>query len=142
MEDFGQFLFLAAGAVSLFAFLSVAHWVDASVAERQTRARMALLRKVAEQPAETARLVLELLREDEAKANQQVHQSYSRTRRNGIQTGSVLIAFGLSLGMAFAVASRRYWAIGLIPLFVGVVVLAFAWFDRSEEKPRSLPEGR
>jgi len=52
MDDLGQFLFLAAGAVSLFTYLSVAHWVNAQTAERQARDRLGVLRKVAEQPTE------------------------------------------------------------------------------------------
>ena len=64
MDDLGQFLFLAAGAVGLFTYLSVAHWVDAQSAERQARERFAVLRKIAEQPSDSAKLVLDLLRED------------------------------------------------------------------------------
>jgi hypothetical protein len=136
MHDFGQFLFLAAGAVGLFAYLSVAHWVDARTRDRQVRDRLALLRRVAEQSPESAQLVVEQLRQEEAIAREHERREALKTRRNGMQAGAILVVLGIGLGVMFAmVASRRepVWIIGLIPLLVGVVVFAFAALDKSNE---------
>ena len=136
MHDFGQFLFLAAGAVGLFAYLSVAHWVDARTRDRQARDRLALLRRVAEQSPESAQLVVEQLRQEEGIAREHERREAQKSRRNGMQTGAILIVLGIGLGVMFAmVASRRepVWIIGLIPLLVGVVVFGFAALDKSNE---------
>ena len=131
MEEIGRFLFLAAGAVSLFTFLSIAHWVNIQAAERQTRERFALLKKIAEQPSDSAKLVLDLLREEDAKARTQTEQKAVATRRDSMQTGAVLMALGAGVALAFAIASSRprLWALGLIPALVGLVVMAFAAMD-------------
>jgi Domain of unknown function (DUF6249) len=136
MHDFGQFLFLAAGAVGLFAYLSVAHWVDARTRDRQARDRLALLRRVAEQSPESAQLVVEQLRQEEAIARERERREAWKARRNGMQAGAILVVLGIGLGVMFAmVASRRepVWIIGLIPLLVGVVVFGFAALDKSNE---------
>ena len=133
MDDLGQFLFLAAGAVGLFTYLSVAHWVSAQAAERQARERFAVLRKIAEQPTESARLVLELLHEEETRAQELERKKEWKARRDGMQFGTILVAFGFGLVAMFAIAtSRRNWVIGLIPIFVGIVVFAFAAFNRPQ----------
>jgi|SoiMethySBSTD1v2_1073268.scaffolds.fasta_scaffold00233_37 hypothetical protein len=138
MDDLGQFLFLAAGAVSLFTYLSVAHWVNAQTAERQARDRLGVLRKVAEQPTESAKLVLDMLREEEARARELELKREWKARRDGMQFGTILMALGLGLVAMFAIAtSRRNWVIGLIPIFVGIVVFAFAAFNRPKDASRA-----
>lgn len=135
MDDFGQFLFLAAGAVGLFAYLSVAHWVDARARDRQARDRLALLRRVAEQSPESAQSVLEQLRQEEAIARESERREARKSRRNGMQAGALLIALGIGFGVMFALVARRepVWIIGLIPILVGLVVFAFAALDKSNE---------
>lgn len=144
MEEIGKFLFLAAGAVSLFAFLSIAHWVNIQASERQSRERFALLRKIAEQPSDSAKLVLDLLREDEARARTQPASVTGATRRDSMRTGAMLIALGAAVALAFAIASDtpRLWALGLIPFFVGVVVLGFAALDRRDSPVAALQSDR
>jgi len=134
MEDIGRFLFLAAGAVSLFTFLSIAHWVNIQAVERQARERFALLKKIAEQPTDSAKLVLDLLREDEAKERTATERKTVTTRRDSLQTGAILIALGVAVALAFAIASDRprLWALGLIPISVGMVVAGFAALDRKQ----------
>ena len=136
MDDLGQFLFLAAGAVALFAFLSVAHWVDAGTTERQSRDRLALLRRVAEQSPESAQLVLEQLRQEEGIARERENRKARRARRNGMQAGALLIALGIGFGVAFALVAKRepVWILGLIPILAGLVVFAFAAFDKSSDQ--------
>ena len=134
MDDFGQFLFLAAGAVGLFAYLSVAHWVNAQTAERQARERFGVLKKIAEQPSESAKLVLDLLREEEARARELELKKEWKSRRDGMQARTLMIALGLGLAAMFAiVSSRQNWVIGLIPIFVGIVIFVFAALNRPKD---------
>ena len=127
MDDLGQFLFLAAGSIGLFTFLSVAHWVDASTAERQARERLALLKRVAEGPTESATLVLDLLKAESAWAHEREHRQEWQTRRKDMLIGSIIVAFGLGLSLTLAIAAtRRAWAMGIIPVLIGLVVFAFA----------------
>ena len=134
MDDLGQFLFLAAGAVGLFAYLSVAHWVNAQTAERQARERFGLLKKIAEQPSESAKLVLDLLREEETRARELELKKEWKARRDGMQAGMLMIALGVGLIAMFAIAtSRRNWVIGLVPVLVGVVIFVFAALNRPKD---------
>ena len=51
-----------------------------------------------------------------------------------MQAGTLMIALGLGLAAMFAiVSSRRNWVIGLIPLFVGIVIFAFAALNRPKD---------
>jgi uncharacterized protein DUF6249 len=136
MDDFGQFLFLAAGAVGLFAYLSVVHWADARTRDRQARDRLALLRRIAEQSPESAQLVVEQLRQEEAIAREHERREARKSRRKEMQAGVILVALGIGFGVMFAVvASKRepVWIVGLIPILVGVVVFAFAALDKPNE---------
>ena len=134
MDDLGQFLFLAAGAVGLFSYLSVAHWVNAQTAERQARERFGVLKKIAEQPSESAKLVLDLLREEEARARELELKKEWKSRRDGIQAGTLMIALGVGLAAMFAIVStRRNWVIGLIPIFVGMVIFVSAALNRPKD---------
>ena len=115
MDDLGVFLFLAAGAVGLFAYLSVAHWVDASARDRQARDRLALLRRMAEQSPESAQSVLEQLRQEEAIAREHQQKEARKSRRNGMQTGAILIALGIGFGVMFAVVAYLHSCRGRMP---------------------------
>jgi len=54
-----------------------------------------------------------------------------------MQAGTLMIALGLGLAGMFAiVSSRRNWAIGLIPMFVGVVLFIFAALNRPRDMSR------
>jgi len=137
-----MFLFFAAGAIGLFAYLSVVHWVNARAKEGQARDRLALLRRLADQSPDSAQLVIEQLRREEAIAREYERREARKARRNGMQTGVILIAVGIGFAAAFAVMSqgRRepVWVLGLLPALVGVVIFAFAAFDESND---GLPAG-
>lgn len=141
-DDMGQFLFLAAGAVGLFAYLSVAHWVNARTEDRRDRDRMVLLRRLAEQAPDGARSVLDHLREEEARAREKERKKELQTRRNGMQAGAVMIAVGIGLSITFAFLTRRGVVLGLVPALVGVVVFAFAALDKPAASSPTLPSER
>ena len=104
--------------------------VDAQASERLSRERYALLKKIAEQPTGSADRVLEILREEDARASEKERKKELRARRNSLQAGALLVAFGLGVATMFAIARphRAEWVMGLVPIFLGVVVLGFnAW---------------
>lgn len=82
------FLFLATGANALFTFLSMAPWRMLRAAERKDLERFALLRKLAEQPTDSARLALEVLRDDDAKVEQKQRKRSHQTRLNTLESSS------------------------------------------------------
>jgi Flp pilus assembly protein TadB len=132
MANVALFLFIAASTIAVFAFLSVAYWVHARAEERKARDRYALLRKIAEQPAESAQLVLAHLREEDAVLERKARNRARQSRRDAMQSGSILIAIGIGLSlMLYAVASGSgVWTVGLILVLIGIVVSLFAFFNR------------
>ena len=121
MSQPAMFLFLAAGAVALFAFLSVAVWVGAQAQERKARDRFALLKSVAENPGENGQKVLDLLREQEEK---ETARREREERRAYIVGGLCSLASGVGLSLLFLAVNAKHgiWAVGLIPLLVGIVL--------------------
>ena len=121
MHGAAMFIFLAAGAVGLFAFLSVAAWAGTQAHERRTRDRFALLKSIAEQPGENAQRVLEALLADE----ERVRTEKARQEQWGYLVGGlVCMAVGVALGaMMLAMnAKSGAWSIGLIPFLLGAVL--------------------
>jgi Flp pilus assembly protein TadB len=132
MANVALFLFIAAATLAVFAFLSVVYWVTARADERKTRDRYALLRKIAEQPAESAQLVIALVREEDARLEQRARNRAHQARRDGMQSGAILIAVnvGLSLMLYTTASGSQVWTVGLIPGLIGVVLFLFAFFSR------------
>jgi hypothetical protein len=135
------FTWLAVTASAVFAWLGVSHWINTRAAERKDRERNALLRHLAGQPAEGARLVLEKMREDEEQARKDAaaqaqfllaaHQKNMRSATPGARGGLVIMALGVGVSIFFyANVPTNGWTIGLIPVLVGAVVTAFAVFGR------------
>jgi hypothetical protein len=115
------FLFLAAAAISIFAFLSVAVWVSAPAQERQARDRLALLKSLAEHSGENAQQVLALLREEDERRRERKQRE---ERRGFILGGLITMAVGAGLGlMLLVLGSHGAWSIGLIPFLIGCVLL-------------------
>jgi hypothetical protein len=114
----------AALFIGVFGFLAIGAWAGARASERKAQARYALLAKAAEQPAESARLVIEFLREDEAR---RARDSALQARRGGMQGGAVIMAVGvgLSLFLRYLEPNEVVWPLGLMLVFVGLVLFGF-----------------
>jgi hypothetical protein len=132
MEKVALFLFIATVVVAVFAFLSVASWAGIRSEERRALERMALLRKLADQPVESARLVLDHVRDEDLRREQRRAQRARLKWRDGLQAGLILVAVGVGLGgMVEAVSDKPgIWSIGLVPTLVGLVVATFALASR------------
>jgi hypothetical protein len=120
-------IFLAAGAISLFAFLSVAAWAASRESERRTQERYALLRQVAERPGESARLVAELLREEDARLEAKAAHSALKRRQDSIVAGLILMAVGVGMAIMLAavVDDKPIWTVGLMPMLIGAVLVVY-----------------
>ena len=121
-------IFLAAGAISFFAFFTVSYWARTKAAERHTQERYALLRQIADRPAESAQLVIALLREEDARIEAKTRQKLDKARQDSILGGWILVAIGI--GMAIMMGSvaddqPNLWTIGLLPGSIGVAMIAF-----------------
>jgi hypothetical protein len=132
-EDFGKFIFLAAGAIALFSFLSVAAWSGNRSTERIALERLALYRKLAEAPAESVALVLARLREEDERQEKKNRQKADRTRIETRQGGAIVIASGIGLALFFrAVApGQGIWTLGILVILIGLVIFTFTFFGRS-----------
>jgi len=116
------FILLAVGAISFFSFLAVAAWSGTRLKEREAFYESETLKKIAEMPAGGPNPALELLREKEKIAQAK--------RREGIKLGG-LVTTGVGLGLLIFLLTfadtRPLFLVGLIPLFVGVALLAYAF---------------
>jgi hypothetical protein len=137
MRDASVFLFLAAASIAFFSFLIATRWIEVRAAERRARDRFALLRKLAEQPADSVQRLLDLVREEDAREEERLRLRTIKERREDLKGGLILIGTGagLAIMLSLVVTTKPLWTIGLIPAFVGLIVFAFALFndDQKEE---------
>jgi hypothetical protein len=112
-------LFLSAGAFALFSFVSVATWSDNRRREREAFYKSEALKKLAESPSADA---LAVLREQERIA--------AGRRHEGIRLGGLITtatALGVIAFFRLLVEDRPVWAMGLVPLFIGLAMLAYSY---------------
>ena len=116
------FLFLGALMIALFSFISMVVWSTARRREREAYYKSELLKKIAEQQGAGATAALEYLREQE--------QNAGRRRIEGMKLGGLII---VAVGAATMILLRQLipdeplYLEGLIPSFVGLVLLAYAY---------------
>jgi hypothetical protein len=115
-------LFLSVGAIALFTFVSVATWSDCRRRGREAFYRSEALRKLSESPSADA---LAALREEERIAARRRHEG---SRLGGLITTATGI--GVMALFQLLVDDRPVWAIGLVPLLIGVAMLAYPFGSR------------
>lgn len=119
------FLFLSVASVALFSFIAVAVWSQERRREREAYYRSETLRRIAETQGAGGDSAIEFLREEEKNA--------VRRRQEGQKLGGLItVAVGIGM-MVFIKAVDRSdpdpaYLVGLIPLFIGVALLAYAYF--------------
>jgi hypothetical protein len=138
MAQYAVFFFLAAASIAFFSFLIATHWIDVRAAERRTRERFALLKKLADQPSEAAERLLALVREDDEREARREERERAQTRLDEMKGGVILIAVGICLSIFLtslnANAQAKLWGVGLIPGGIGVVVFAFAYLNQGPRR--------
>lgn len=120
-----MFLFLSVASIALFSFIAVAVWSQERRREREAYYRSETLRKIVETQGAGGGSAIEFLREEEKNA--------LRRRQEGQKLGGlVTVAVGTGM-MVFIKAVDRgspepAYLVGLIPLFIGVALLSYAYF--------------
>jgi hypothetical protein len=112
-------LFLSVGSLGLWAFVSIVTWADVRRREREAYYKHETFKKLAEMPVEGG---LALLREDEKQA--------WRRRREGMKLGGLTSAasgIGLMVFIYAMVPDRPGYLVGVIPLLIGIALLAYSY---------------
>lgn len=123
-------LFSAVATIALFSFVAVVVWSQERRREREAYYKSETLKKIAEAQSPGGGSAIEYLRESE--------KSATRRRREGLKLGGlVTVAVGISL-MIFIGAVTRHdpepaYLVGLIPLTIGLALLAYAYFLAPKE---------
>jgi len=118
------FAFLSVTMIACFSFVTVAVWSDQRRREREAYYRYETVKKIAESPGSGNSSAVEFLREEEKVS--------ARRRRETQKLGGLITsAVGLAL-MGFIKAMDQNdrvpaYLVGLIPLMVGVALLAYAY---------------
>jgi hypothetical protein len=110
------------GSIALFSFLSVAVWSDSRRKEREEYYRSETLKKIAESSGEGAKAAIELLREQ--------NRNVTRRRFEGMKLGGLITAvvgIGVMALLRGLVSDEPVYLAGLIPLLVGLALLAYTF---------------
>jgi hypothetical protein len=130
---FPLFMFLSVAAIALFSFVAVASWSDARCKEREAYYKNETLKKIAEtMQGSGANPALELLREEDRREAQR--------RREGQRLGG-LITTGVGIGVMIFLKAlmtaegerEPVYLVGLIPMFVGLALLAYSYLLAPKE---------
>jgi hypothetical protein len=105
--------------ICVFTFISVKVWADERRKEREAFYRSEVLKKLADVTATQAQQVLDAMREQDRNEER-------RGREGGRLGGLIMTGVGIGLGAMFwLLAPGAVWAIGLIPLLIGVALLIY-----------------
>jgi hypothetical protein len=116
----------------IFAWTSVTYWISARATERRTRERYALLKHLSERPTESVQIVLEQLRQDDAKEEERQRAKATGMRRGKLEGGFIMIGLGAALGLFLYYAAPRsaLWMISLMPALIGLVLVISTWLEK------------
>jgi hypothetical protein len=118
---YALFGFLSVSAVALFSFISVAAWSDARRREREAFYKNETMKKLAESP-DGSTAAMALLKE-EARID-------ARRRREGQRLGGLLtlaVGIGVWVFLQTIEPGKPLYMAGLIPMLVGVVLIAYGY---------------
>ena len=116
----------------IFAWTSVTYWISARATERRMRERYALLKALSERPADSVQMVLEQLRQDDAKEEERQRAKNAVMRRGKLEGGFIMIVLGAGLGVFLYYLTPRsaLWMISLMPALIGVVLAISTWLEK------------
>ena len=120
----GLWMFLAVGAVALFVvFLPITTWLEARRKEREAFYKADTMRRLAESSGEGAKAAIELLKEEG-------RQKWIKTREGLKIAGLINLAVGIALVIFLRalIGNQPVYLCGLIPGFIGIAMLAYAFF--------------
>jgi hypothetical protein len=114
--------------IAVFTFTSVTTWAEARRKEREAFYKSETIKKIAETSGAGGPAALDLLREQE--------RIDRRNRHDGQRLGgiiSVAVAMGLMIFLRAITDTAPVYLVGLIPLFVGLALLAHVAMSRAKE---------
>ena len=116
--------------IMVFTFIMVVSWSEERRKEREAYYRSETLRKAIEQGGDSAKSVLELMREEDRLRR---HRRLEGLRLGGLITAAVGI--GLMLLLYFLATEAYVWLVGLIPFLIGAVLVIHG-YTASPEPPQ------
>jgi hypothetical protein len=116
----------------LFTFLAVAAWSASRTRERELYYKSELMKKAMEMPGPESAAVLAHMKEEEARAERRARVE----KRKGLLIGG-LTTVGVGLGLMIFLhriddEARGIFLVGLMPLFVGLAMLAASRMVKDE----------
>ena len=129
------FMIPIVSVIAVFSFISVATWAEHRRKEREAYYRTELLKKLADSTGDSARQVLELMREKDL--------AVERRRREGLKLAGLIVAvvgLGLCIMLGLLVPQEPVWSVGLIPLLIGVALLLHAYLTAPRPSAGGTPD--
>ena len=117
-----EMLFIIAGAIALFSFLSVVVWSTSRRREREAYYKSETIKKIAEASGSGPNAALEFLREQ--------GKDVERHRRGALRLGGLVtgaVGLGTMIFLRALIHEAPIFLAGLIPMFVGVALLVYAY---------------
>jgi hypothetical protein len=116
--------------IAVFTFAGFAAYSDNRRKEREAFYRYEFRKKLVEQGAGAPEQLLDMMREED--------RAELRRAREGVKLAGLITAavgVGLIFGLRF-IEGEAVWMIGYIPLFIGLVMLAYGLFFAPKEPPQ------
>jgi hypothetical protein len=133
MEHLPVFLFLSVSALALFSFVAVATWADSRRKEREAYYRSETIKKIAETQGAGGNAALEYLREENRMAMRRVREGL---KLGGLITAAAGIGVMVFLGAILDKGNKGVLFLGIIPLLVGVALMAYGYLMAPKDAER------
>lgn len=125
-NNFGLWLFLSIGAVSLFVvFIPLVTWMDTRRKEREAFYKAETFRRLAESSGEGAKAAVELMREQGRQAR---IKSLEGMKIGGLSNLGVGVGLTIFLRFLKGGGQGSPWLCGLIPGCIGIGMLVYVFF--------------
>ena len=118
------FLFLSVAVVTLFSFVAVVVWSASRQKEREAYYRSETLKKIADTQGAGGSAAIEYLHAEEKIASRRLQEGL---KLGGLITVGVGISLMIFIGLVEQNGTDRAYLVGLIPLFIGVALLLYAY---------------
>jgi hypothetical protein len=133
LHDVPMFMFLSVSAVALFSFIAVVSWADARRKEREAYYRSETIKKIAETQGAGGNAALEYLREENRMAMRRVREGL---KLGGLITAAAGIGVMVFLGAILDKGNKGVLFLGIIPLLVGVALMAYGYLMAPKDAER------
>jgi hypothetical protein len=109
--------------ISVFTFVAVAAWSENRRKERETYYRHETYRKIMENPGDSSRAVVRLMRQEEMQEQ--------RRRVEGLRLGGLItfvVGIGVMIFLYALIPDEPIYLAGIIPVLIGLVLIAYGFF--------------